>query len=55
MIELLPLLNLLALPVIGLLMKVTHQLATLTAIQQEHGRRLDRHDSDLGELRELRA
>jgi len=40
-LDMLPWLNLLLLPACGLLVTITKQLATLTAIQGEHGRRLD--------------
>lgn len=38
--ELLPWLNLTMVPAVGLLLKISHQLATLTAVQREHERRL---------------
>lgn len=44
-VGLLPLLNLLLLPALGALWKLSTQLATLTAVQAEHGRRLDQHDT----------
>lgn len=49
--DLLPWLNLLMVPAVGMLTKISAQLARLEAVQSEHARRLDRIDSDLAELR----
>lgn len=49
--ELIPWLNLLLLPTVGLLMSIREKLAALDVTTREHSRRLDRHDSDLAELR----
>jgi hypothetical protein len=40
--EILPWVNLLLVPAVVLLGKITNQLATLTAVQREHDRRLTR-------------
>lgn len=50
MSEVLPWLNLLLLPAMGLLVRVSSQLATLTAVQAEHQRRLDRLESNWATL-----
>lgn len=42
MSELLPWLNLLLMPALGMLWRISTQLATLQAVQGEHSRRLDR-------------
>lgn len=48
--EVLPWLNLLSLPGLHLLVRITRQLAVLETRQEEHARRLDRIESDLLEL-----
>lgn len=45
-------LNLLLVPGVKMLMTITRQLTALQTLQGEHGRRLDRVDTDMGELRE---
>jgi hypothetical protein len=50
MSEVLPWLNLLLLPAVGLLMRVSAQLATLAARQEDHARRLDRLESNWAAL-----
>lgn len=44
-------LNLLLVPGIRMLMTITNKLTALQTMQGEHGRRLDRVDTDMGELR----
>lgn len=48
----LPWLNLLLLPAVGLLVKVTFMLGSMKATQDAHEKRLDKVDSDVGELRD---
>ncbi|MFT3665581.1 hypothetical protein [Piscinibacter sp.] len=49
--DILPWLNLLMLPGVSLLLRITRQLAVLETRQDEQARRLERIDSDLAELR----
>ena len=44
-------LNALLIPGVGMLMKITNKLTALQTMQGEHARRLDRVDTDMGELR----
>lgn len=48
----LPWLNLLLLPALGLMVKVTFMLGGMKATQDAHEKRLDKVDSDVGELRD---
>lgn len=49
-IELLPWLNLLLIPAVGLMLRVSNALTRLDTLQREHARRLDRIESDLIDL-----
>lgn len=53
MAELLPWLNLLLVPVFGLVVKISASLARLEARQDEQGRQLERHDRQLERHAEL--
>lgn len=44
-------LNALLIPGVAMLLKITNQLTALRTMQGEHARRLDRVDTDMGELR----
>lgn len=45
-------LNVLLIPGVAMLMKITNQLTALQTMQGEHTRRLNEVDTDMGELRD---
>lgn len=53
MTELLPWLNLLLLPAVGMLWRISAKFARIEARQEHHAETLQRLDSDVGDLREL--
>ena len=48
--EALPWINLLLVPLFGVVLKINHRLAVLETSQKDHARRLDRLESDLAGL-----